>query len=99
MAENAKWITHDNRSYMIAVMYAEQTGSNPFDPNFDPNDTNKGGGRVLNFTQMYNNFNNPDRNRPSYFGAYHNNIERPPAIQSGTTHILWKIFNKLTSGW
>ena len=93
MAENAKWIKHENKNYMIAVMYAEQTENNPFDKN---SNKNNGGGRVLSFTEMYNeSFNNPDRNIPTYFGGY--NIERPPI--SRKHNIFWKIFEFITSGW
>jgi len=99
LAENAKWIHHENQHYMVAVIFAKYAESNPLDVKQQHSQTNKGG-RFINFNEMYNNsFKSADANIPKYFGLHHNhNIERP-AIQSGTKHIFWKIFHFITSGW
>jgi len=105
LAENAKWIQHDNQHYMMAVMYAECTDLNPFDANYneqlskyEQQKAGGAGGRFLNLSGMYHN--HKDGNMPQYFGQHHKNqIERAPAIQSGTKHIFWRIFHFVTSGW
>jgi len=95
MEENAKWITNGNERYMIAVEYAERTAINEQ----DPDDHDGGGGRFLNVTQLALGANNPGRTGNAYFGRNYNQIERAPDIQTGPTHIFWKVFNFMTSGW
>ena len=95
LAENAKWISNGHLTYMIAVMYAELTDLNP---NSNDDVTREDQGRFLNLSEMYRNSYNNTQNA-SYFGQNHNNVEKPPAIQSGPTHIFWKIFNFIVSGW
>merc|ERR1712130_247857 len=99
LAENAKWIKNGHLTYMIAVMYAELTDMNPnSNNNITRDDLSGGGGRMLNLSEMYKNSysNHTSRNVTSYFGQNYDNVEKPPAIQSG---IFWKIFNFITTGW
>jgi len=87
LAENAKWISNGNERYMIAVMYAELTELNGVDKNSPNRDCHRHShrGRFLSLA--------PDN------GTTLKNIEKAPAMQFGPTHILWKVFNFVTSGW
>jgi len=95
LAENAKWISNGNERYMIAVMYAERTELN----GVDANSKAKGNGhnhrgRFLSLA--------PDNGSLAGVRTQHRhyaNVEKAPAIQFGPTHILWKVFNFVTSGW
>ena len=94
MEENARWISNGNVRYMIAVVYAEKTEMNEQ----GPQEGTGRGGRFLNMTQLYNNRYNGAGGR-SYLRGNYNEIERAPDIQTGPTHVFWKVFNFMTSGW
>jgi len=98
LEENAKWICNGNLRYMIAVEYAERTELNEDRPH-GPDDGTGRGGRFLNVTQLYNNrYNNQGGAGNPYFGRNYNEIEKPD-IEAGPTHVFWKVFNFMTSGW
>eukprot|EP01083_Nonionella_stella_P055420 146202_1 len=88
LVENAKWIKNGNLSYMIAVLFAEQTEKQLHGDNDTQN------GRILNLNHQ-----KPNRNQTSYFAQNYHNIERPHDLRHGPTHILWKIFEFVTTGW
>jgi len=87
LAENAKWISNGNERYMIAVTYAELTELNEASAQMaKTDDRHSHRGRFLSHSQMH-------------LPQQHANVEKAPAIQFGPTHILWKVFNFVTSGW
>jgi len=98
LEENAKWISNGNLRYMIAVEYAEQTEMKEDGP---VNDGGAAGrGRFMNVSQLYNNrYSNGGGSGSAYFGRNYNEIEKAPDIQTGPTHVFWKVAQFLSSGW
>eukprot|EP00483_Globobulimina_turgida_P008037 UN08053 len=72
---------------MISVIYAEIA-----------QDNNQQSGRFLNLNES-SQINQINRNQTRHFAQNYQNLERPPDLQSGPTHVLWKIFNFITTGW
>jgi len=91
LAENAKWITNGNERYMIAVTHAELTELNG--QTLGTRRRDEARGRFLSLDSL------DSLGSASHLGRRHANVEKAPAIQFGPTHILWKVFDFVTSGW
>lgn len=95
LEENAKWISNGNLRYMVAVEYAEKTEMTAQGPCGAHGAGS--GGRFMNVTQLYQN--QKKGNSTAYFGKNYNEIEKAPDIQNGPTHVFWKIWDFMSSGW
>lgn len=100
LEENAKWISNGNLRYMIAVEHAERTEMNEGGPVGHDDAAGTGRGRLMNVSQLYNNrYSNRGGSGTAYFGRNYNEIEKAPDIQTGPTHVFWKVAQFLSSGW
>lgn len=106
LAENAKWISNANERYMIAVTYAELTELNGAGQSQSARRGGGGGGAEDSHSHRGRFLSlGPDNGslaagqQRQHFGRHLANVEKAPAIQFGPTHILWKVFNFVTSGW